>query len=665
MRLLGAVLLLLGAAQLGTAWAGLAATAVLGGAVLAAYLAPGRFRLLALLIPVSYAYAAGARTIGDAVTALTSGVPRLLTAPRPAPPTVDLLLPFVVVAVLIGLWVGLRHPGRFSPLLASVALYVGGALLTAGQADPHGLVAAAIGICAVLGWSLPVSGRGRTFTAIAVAAATALGVAVIATTVGAFEPRRLVTPPSAELIERSPLSRLATLAEDGDRELLRHSGVPGRLRLVALSRFDGSAWAADARYRPIGAVGPPTLPPGNDPAPVSAAVTIGSLEGVWLPALGTPTAVAPPPDRADVRMDVRMDAESGSLIVAGGLRPGLRYTVSAQVDRPSDGALQVAAVPAEPRYLDVPRLPYLFAEYAQRVVNGARTPFEQAILIEAAVREQGRLTTTAPAGSSYARLETFLFGRPGTPGARTGTSEQFATAFAVLARATGLPTRVVFGFQPGRRGADGTYVVRARDALAWPEVYFTGLGWMPFDPTPQPDRDADEVGVRKEVLDRVGPDEPTPRPAASRPDSRRSGATPAPAADSAAPPLTPWRIARLLLTAALVGLAAVALARARRRLRHRRLGAPGAWSEVLDLLVLVGVRPPPWRTTQWVATAVPAGADAALRLAELADRSVFAPPGPVASPWRDLRAFRRALRRTVPWYRRLAWPIDPRPLLRR
>ena len=73
------------------------------------------------------------------------------------------------------------------------------------------------------------------------------------------------------------------------------------------------------------------------------------------------------------------------------------------------------------------------------------------------------------------------------PGDQVGTSEQFATAFALLARRAGLPTRLVVGFRPGDRQPDGTRVIRGRDALAWPEVYFQELGWVPFAPTPNDD----------------------------------------------------------------------------------------------------------------------------------------------------------------------------------
>ncbi|HEX2578142.1 MAG TPA: transglutaminase family protein, partial [Aquihabitans sp.] len=67
---------------------------------------------------------------------------------------------------------------------------------------------------------------------------------------------------------------------------------------------------------------------------------------------------------------------------------------------------------------------------------------------------------------------------------REGWCEQIASSLVVLARANGLPARLVTGFVPSERDAvTGTYVVRAKDAHAWAEVWFEGLGWVPFDPT--------------------------------------------------------------------------------------------------------------------------------------------------------------------------------------
>ena len=67
---------------------------------------------------------------------------------------------------------------------------------------------------------------------------------------------------------------------------------------------------------------------------------------------------------------------------------------------------------------------------------------------------------------------------------RRGYCEQFAGTFAAFARVLGLPSRVAVGFTPGELRDDGRYYVQDKHAHAWPEIYFDGLGWVPFEPTP-------------------------------------------------------------------------------------------------------------------------------------------------------------------------------------
>jgi Transglutaminase-like superfamily/Domain of unknown function (DUF4129) len=54
----------------------------------------------------------------------------------------------------------------------------------------------------------------------------------------------------------------------------------------------------------------------------------------------------------------------------------------------------------------------------------------------------------------------------------------------VMLRSLGIPTRLVVGYTSGERNPfTGLYEVRAKDAHAWAEVYFPGVGWQGFDPT--------------------------------------------------------------------------------------------------------------------------------------------------------------------------------------
>jgi protein-glutamine gamma-glutamyltransferase len=76
-------------------------------------------------------------------------------------------------------------------------------------------------------------------------------------------------------------------------------------------------------------------------------------------------------------------------------------------------------------------------------------------------------------------LDGFLFEE------RRGYCQQFSGAMALMLRMIGIPTRVAAGFSPGSYNRDtGEFRVRDLDAHSWVEVYFTGVGWVPFDPTP-------------------------------------------------------------------------------------------------------------------------------------------------------------------------------------
>jgi transglutaminase-like putative cysteine protease len=68
---------------------------------------------------------------------------------------------------------------------------------------------------------------------------------------------------------------------------------------------------------------------------------------------------------------------------------------------------------------------------------------------------------------------------------KRGYCQQFSGAMALMLRMSGIPARVAGGFSPGSYNKDSReYRVRDLDAHSWVEVWFTGIGWVPFDPTP-------------------------------------------------------------------------------------------------------------------------------------------------------------------------------------
>jgi transglutaminase-like putative cysteine protease len=64
-----------------------------------------------------------------------------------------------------------------------------------------------------------------------------------------------------------------------------------------------------------------------------------------------------------------------------------------------------------------------------------------------------------------------------------GFCNYYATAEVILLRSLGIPARWVVGYAQGEEQIEPRYIVRQRDAHAWPEVYFPGFGWVEFEPT--------------------------------------------------------------------------------------------------------------------------------------------------------------------------------------
>lgn len=133
--------------------------------------------------------------------------------------------------------------------------------------------------------------------------------------------------------------------------------------------------------------------------------------------------------------------------------------------------------------LDPNALPQLRA--TDRAISSSSSPFDRALAIQTYLRSGGgfaySLTLPAPGtdanGQPLDPLTSFLR-------TKVGYCTQFATAMVMLARLNGIPARVAIGFLPGSALGDNRYEVLRSDAHAWPELYFPGLGWTRFEPTP-------------------------------------------------------------------------------------------------------------------------------------------------------------------------------------
>ncbi len=88
---------------------------------------------------------------------------------------------------------------------------------------------------------------------------------------------------------------------------------------------------------------------------------------------------------------------------------------------------------------------------------------------------------------------------------RRGFCEHYASAFALMMRAVGIPARVVLGFQGGEVNPMGDYmIVRQSDAHAWVEVWLAGRGWVRVDPTAAVAPERIDLGFSESLFEDFG-----------------------------------------------------------------------------------------------------------------------------------------------------------------
>jgi hypothetical protein len=660
--------------------------------------------------------------------AARNGIPRLLTAMIPVEPTPDTVLVPVVSAWLAGLAgaeVALRTGRVLLGYLPAAGLYAAALYVVGPNAEPAigatvaFVAVAAVGLAAPTAASLaggdPAAGLApgvRAAVRLRLAASAAVGVVLVIGLVALLgpvvagqvdgrpvDPRRYVEPPQVETLDENPLIRISGWALHPEQKLLDVSteGVAApaedtdaagrvRIRLAVLSDYDGITWRVGATYRNAGRILPATAPARDSTVEtVRQQITVAELTGRLLPAVATPREVS--------GARVAYDPATGTLIRPEGLTPGLRYEVTSVREGPTNNLLATANVPAGEEVARVLRVADGVPDPMRRLVtqlaeeNGA--PYARAAAIEQFLGEHYRVVADAPSGHAYPNLAFFLFG-PRNGGGQRGTSEQFAAAFAVLGRLSGLPTRVVVGFSSGGQGP-----VRAGDAYAWPEVLFDGLGWVAFDPLPRPKSEPRPV----EEDFRPTPEDPPPSEVPA--PTAEPTASPEPVAAPDGPPArggvsTPVLVAggsgSLLLV---VGALLLTLLAMRRSLTRGRLvrGDPGqriagAWREVTDALRLAG-RPvgDDLAATEVAGRARQALTDARDRradgsrsgaeavhdpavdeLATLLNQVGFAPgtatADQAARAAEVATAYVTTLRAARPWWRRLLWSVHPDPLRR-
>ncbi|UGQ09030.1 transglutaminaseTgpA domain-containing protein [Yinghuangia sp. ASG 101] len=436
-----------------------------------------------------------ARELGRA---LVDAPPSLLGVilPAPAEPRLLVLVFATVWAVgYAGAELALRTGGRALPVLPAVVPLAGVPLLGIGGKPPTTPVlgAAVVAAGAVILVRSPAGPEraARLLLGVPLAAGAALA-AVLTSAVLPGASRQAVDlrghvgrPPSVEVEGLSPLDRISAWLRDPDRPMFSVAApdaAPDQLwRLTVFDRYDGVAWRPVRNLEPSGGHVPGAAETTATTRRLAQDITLHRLPGPWLPAAERPTDV----DLAD-HDRIAVDRGSGVVADEADFTEGTRYTVVSDVPVYDPESVQFAPTADAPGDIALPALDAAGGEIAalaalrdlaQRATEGSGFPYQQALRLAEWLRANHTFDPDAVPGHGYRNLQFFL------EAGKTGTSEQFAAAFAVLARTLNLPARVVVGFR-SPPAVDGVVHVRAGDVLAWAEVRFAGVGWVPFFPTP-------------------------------------------------------------------------------------------------------------------------------------------------------------------------------------
>jgi hypothetical protein len=443
-----------------------------------------------------------------------------------------------------------------------------------------------------------------------------------------------------------------------------------RIPVALLDQYDGSVWGTNAEFTLAGR----DLPPG----PVVDAKSV-AIRQTYKIAPGYPTAFLPTLERPQKLSGTGLgfDRQSGMLVSATGGPTSLMYSVvsdyptyttaeeRAAASRGNEPSTSVLVVPPPEGW--TPAIGSFTSRYA---TGNGRLAQLNALVREFRSSEFG-YNTLAPPGQSLGVLDKFLSpvtANPETATNRLGSAVQFADAFAVLARALNVPSRIVVGYKvdPAAVQAGRIITVRPRDMYAWVEVNFAGLGWVPFDPTstnahtptqtPAPPRSV-QVAVPTQGTN----SQPSPAPAVIKPNHHHRN-------------LLPW-IGSVLVLGLVVPGGIVMTKRAVREFRfrygnraHRILGA---WLDARDQLRTHQVDATRSMTVKQVADRV-GEHDAALggqvaAFGPIIDAALYAPNEPpddaVDAAWHLADTVGATLKAGSSPPERLLAAIDPRPLL--
>lgn len=261
-------------------------------------------------------------------------------------------------------------------------------------------------------------------------------------------------------------------------ELRVQSPRPARWRLGGYARYTGSGWKREpfTSAEPLRGL----IEPGNGESArpqyeiqAEALRPFNSLATVWRPAF------------ANADRDVFVTDQRG-LLVGERLETNDNYT-TITYGPPSRSEAKRSTGTAPPsvqeQYTQLPEdTPDRLGERTDNITRGAETPYEAAEAIERWLEQNKQYSLDANHNRANDVATEFVFEM------EAGYCQYFATAMTVMLRTQDIPARYVSGYTTGKRVGENTYLARGKNAHTWVEVYFEGIGWVSFDPTPRDGR---------------------------------------------------------------------------------------------------------------------------------------------------------------------------------
>ena len=529
-------------------------------------------------------------------------------------------------------------------LIGPVLLYLAGILLGTDEPYQAGLRGVVFAVLALvwLGWRRPnlasVSAGGAQRlrrrklggTAVVVGAAVLLGGGagfwLAPADTQRFVLRDEVEPPFDPLQYPSPLSGFRHYTKQvADETLFTVEGLQTGdvVRLATLDSFTGKLWTVTGPETATDGSGSFSLVGSEIPAPdfvtpserTRVTFTMEGYDDVWMPSVGYLTELQFTGGEAeDAADDVRYNPSTGTAVLTSGLEAGDSYHVDAVVQRVISPAELEKTGTAGLELPPVVGAPDLATAKAQEFAGDASSPMTQLSAIQLALTETGFLSHGLASDASPSRAGhgadrvTELFERL----QMIGDQEQYASAFALMARSYGYPARVVMGFAPEIGEGQGPVEVTGDDVTAWVEVAFDDVGWVAFNPTPD-ETDIPQAQVPKPQSE--------PQPQVRQPPRSDNDdedlLTPVELEesdedDNGDPFVLPgwvWAIGLSLLIPAaliLIPLLVVAAVKSRRARRRRTTGeghdqVAGAWAELVDRFAELGYTVAPTGTRLVVA----------------------------------------------------------------